>query len=64
MMHPPHDEPSPLPPRHLNGRSRIIHVTLDLYHRLRVGAWEAARRFTPEAHLDRLLPVLEAAARS
>ena len=34
------------------------------HHRLRVGAWEAARRFTPEAHLDRLLPVLEAAARS
>jgi len=32
--------------------------------RLRVGAWETARRFTPEAHLDRLIPILEAAARS
>lgn len=33
------------------------------WQRLRVGAWKAAGRFTPEAHLDRLLPVLEAAAR-
>jgi glycosyltransferase involved in cell wall biosynthesis len=34
------------------------------WHRLRAGAWETARRFTPEAHLDRLVPILEAAARS
>jgi glycosyltransferase involved in cell wall biosynthesis len=32
------------------------------WQRLRVGAWEAARRFTPEAHLDRLIPILKAAA--
>jgi glycosyltransferase involved in cell wall biosynthesis len=32
-------------------------------HRLGVGAWETACRFTPESHLARLLPVLEAANR-
>jgi glycosyltransferase involved in cell wall biosynthesis len=32
------------------------------WNRLRVGSWETARRFTPEAHLDRLIPVLEAAS--
>jgi len=31
-------------------------------HRLAVGAWEAARRLTPEAHLRELVPVFEAAA--
>lgn len=30
---------------------------------LRVGAWETAERFSPEAHLERLIPILEAAAR-
>jgi glycosyltransferase involved in cell wall biosynthesis len=30
--------------------------------RLRVGAWIGARRFTPESHLDRLRPILSAAA--
>jgi glycosyltransferase involved in cell wall biosynthesis len=30
--------------------------------RLRIGAWETARQFTPELHLTRLLPVLERAA--
>jgi glycosyltransferase involved in cell wall biosynthesis len=34
------------------------------WQRLRVGAWEAARNFTPESHLGRLIPVLEAAAGS
>ena len=29
--------------------------------RLRVGAWETAGRFTPEAHLDHLVPILQAA---
>jgi glycosyltransferase involved in cell wall biosynthesis len=33
------------------------------WQRLRVGAWETARRFSPDAHLDRLLPVLESVAR-
>jgi glycosyltransferase involved in cell wall biosynthesis len=33
------------------------------WQRLRVGAWETARRFTPQAHLDRLIPILGAAAR-
>lgn len=33
-------------------------------HRLRVGAWETAHRFTPEAHMNRLIPILEAAANS
>ncbi len=32
------------------------------WQKLRVGAWEVARRFSVEAHLDRLLPILEAAA--
>ena len=32
------------------------------WQRLRVGAWETARQFTPETHLARLLPVLEAVA--
>jgi hypothetical protein len=36
MTTPPHDEPPPVPSRHLNGRSRTIHVTLDLYHRLSI----------------------------
>lgn len=31
------------------------------WNRLRLGAWETARRFTPEAHMDRLIPILEAA---
>ena len=31
--------------------------------RLRVGAWETARRFTPEAHMAALLPILDAASR-
>jgi glycosyltransferase involved in cell wall biosynthesis len=34
------------------------------WHRLRVGAWETVRRFTPEAHLKQLIPLLEAAAAS
>jgi glycosyltransferase involved in cell wall biosynthesis len=34
----------------------------DHHQRLRIGAWEVARRFSPEAHLERLLPVLKAAA--
>ncbi len=33
------------------------------WNRLRVGAWEMARRFTREAHLDRLHAILEAAVR-
>jgi glycosyltransferase involved in cell wall biosynthesis len=32
------------------------------WQRLRVEAWETARRFTRESHLARLMPVLEAAA--
>lgn len=32
------------------------------WQRLRIGAWETAQRFSPTAHLDRLLPVLKAAA--
>lgn len=32
-------------------------------HRLSQGAWEMSRQFTPEAHLDRLIPILESAAR-
>jgi glycosyltransferase involved in cell wall biosynthesis len=41
----------------------LVRVLADDAHRqrLRVGAWETARRFTPEAHLDRLIPVLKAA---
>jgi glycosyltransferase involved in cell wall biosynthesis len=34
------------------------------WQQLRIGAWENARRFTAEAHLDALLPILEAAART
>lgn len=33
------------------------------HHRLRVGAWEMARTFTLEGHLDLLEPILAAAAR-
>ncbi|HUR56026.1 MAG TPA: glycosyltransferase family 4 protein [Gemmataceae bacterium] len=36
----------------------------DHWQRLRVGAWETARRFSPEAHMERLLPILQNAARS
>jgi glycosyltransferase involved in cell wall biosynthesis len=36
----------------------------DHWQRLRVGAWETAGRFTLEAHLERLLPILRAAADS
>lgn len=36
----------------------------DHWQRLRVGAWETAKRFSPEAHMDPLIPILEAAARS
>lgn len=36
----------------------------DHLHRLRVGAWETARRFTPEDHMNRLIPILDAAANS
>jgi glycosyltransferase involved in cell wall biosynthesis len=32
------------------------------WQRLRVGAWETAKRFTPESHLARLTAILEAAA--
>jgi glycosyltransferase involved in cell wall biosynthesis len=32
------------------------------WQRLRVGAWEGAKRFGTGAHLDRLLPILAAAA--
>ncbi|MDB5311168.1 MAG: hypothetical protein JWO38_5370 [Gemmataceae bacterium] len=44
----------------------LVRVLADAAHfnRLRVGAWESARRFTPAAHLDRLLPVLEAAVKA
>ncbi len=35
----------------------------DHLQRLRVGAWEMSRQFTPEAHLDLLLRILEAATR-
>jgi glycosyltransferase involved in cell wall biosynthesis len=31
------------------------------WNRLRLGAWETAHQFTPEAHMDRLIPILEAA---
>jgi glycosyltransferase involved in cell wall biosynthesis len=34
------------------------------WQRLRVGAWETARRLTAAAHMDRLIPILEAAAGS
>ncbi|MDY3558322.1 glycosyltransferase family 4 protein [Gemmata sp. JC673] len=32
------------------------------WQRLRIGAWEAAKRFTPEAHQEKLVTILEAAA--
>jgi glycosyltransferase involved in cell wall biosynthesis len=40
----------------------IVRALADPAHwqRLRVGAWEAAKRFSPEAHMDRLIPILEA----
>ena len=34
------------------------------WQRLRVGAWETAKRFSPEAHLNALMPILESAART
>jgi hypothetical protein len=34
----------------------------DHWQRLRHGAWETSRCFSPEAHGDGLLPILEAAA--
>lgn len=37
-------------------------LTDDAHHRLAVGAWETARRFTAAAHLGRLVPVLTTAA--
>src|SRR5262249_13522358 len=42
----------------------LVRALVDDEHlqRLRVGAWETARRFTREAHRDRLTPILEAAA--
>lgn len=42
----------------------LVRALADDAHRqkLRAGAWETARRFTPEAHLGRLIPVLDAAA--
>ncbi|MCE9561937.1 MAG: glycosyltransferase family 4 protein [Planctomycetes bacterium] len=44
----------------------IVRALADPEHHqhLRVGAWETACRFTPEAHLARLIPILEAAAQS
>ena len=35
----------------------------DHWQRLRVEAWKTAHRFTPDAHLNLLVPILEAAAR-
>lgn len=32
------------------------------WHKLRIGAWETAKRFSPQAHLERLLPILRGAA--
>jgi glycosyltransferase involved in cell wall biosynthesis len=43
----------------------IVRAVEDPEHwqQLRVGAWHTARRFTADAHLNRLLPVIEAAQR-
>ena len=43
----------------------IVRALSDEVHhqKLRVGAWETAQRFTPEAHLERLIPILEVAAK-
>ena len=51
-----------LDPRQL--ADAIVRALADPVHwqKLRVGAWEVARRFSVEAHLDRLIPILEAAA--
>ncbi len=51
-----------LDPRRLG--EAIVRALADPVHwqKLRVGAWEVSRRFSVEAHLDRLLPILEAAA--
>jgi glycosyltransferase involved in cell wall biosynthesis len=44
----------------------IVRALADDDHRqrLRLGAWETARRFSVEGHLERLLPVLRSACRS
>jgi glycosyltransferase involved in cell wall biosynthesis len=56
----PGDRPDP---REL--AAAIVRAVGDQAHwqRLRVGAWKTAQRFTPDAHLDLLVPILEAAAR-
>jgi glycosyltransferase involved in cell wall biosynthesis len=43
----------------------IIRALVEPAHwqKLRVGAWETARSFSSAAHIDRLIPILEAAAR-
>lgn len=48
-------------PRELS--AAIVRALADPNHwqRLRVGAWETAKRFSPDAHMDRLIPILEAA---
>lgn len=56
----PGDRPDP---RQLAAALVRVLADPDHWQRLRVGAWETARRFTPERHLDLLMPILEAAAR-
>jgi glycosyltransferase involved in cell wall biosynthesis len=42
----------------------IVRAMSDENHlqRLRIGAWQTAQRFSPDAHMSRLIPILEAAA--
>jgi glycosyltransferase involved in cell wall biosynthesis len=52
------------PPTAAGLADALVRVLADAGHwqRLRVGAWESARRFTAEVHLAKLLPILERAA--
>lgn len=52
------------PPTARGLAAAVVRALADPAHwqRLRIGAWEVARRFTPDAHVERLLPILASAA--
>lgn len=55
--------PGELPKVEQLGEALVRALSEDAHHRrLRVGAWETAKRFTADAHVDRLLPALRTAA--
>ena len=54
----PGDRPDP---RELAAAMVRALANADHWQRLRVGAWETAKRFSMDAHINRLIPILEAA---